>query len=135
VTEGADPSDAAPPTDEPVDQFLYLTTVGRKSGLPRQIEIWYVALNGCYYLVSELRERAQWVQNLRAEPRVGVRLGRWTGAGVGRVVDPAAEPELAASVTARFDEKYGWSDGLIVEITPSVGPLNDTTNAPRQSSR
>ena len=29
------------------------------------------------------------------------------------------EPQLAATVKALFDAKYGWSDGLIAELTPA----------------
>jgi hypothetical protein len=83
VTESPDRSDTRP-ADEPPEQFLYLTTIGRRSSLPREIEIWYAGLDGRYYLISELRERAQWVQNLLVEPRVGIRLGGWTGPGLGR---------------------------------------------------
>ena len=35
------------------DQFLYLTTTGRVSGLPREIEIWFVEANGKYYILAE----------------------------------------------------------------------------------
>jgi hypothetical protein len=31
-------------------------------------------------------------------------------------VESADEPDLAARVSALMDEKYGWSDGLIVEL-------------------
>ncbi len=51
-------------------ELLYLTRTGRRTGLPREIEIWFVELDGRYYLVSELRERAHWVRNAAAEPRV-----------------------------------------------------------------
>jgi hypothetical protein len=36
--------------------------------------------------------------------------------GVPRIV---REPELVAAVASRMDNKYGWSDGLIVEIRPA----------------
>ena len=101
-------------------QFLYLTTTGRATGLPREIEIWFTALDGRYYLISELRERAQWVRNIIRDPRVSFRAGA-DGATVGgraRVVRDDAEPALAATVKARSDAKYGWSDGLLVEVTP-----------------
>jgi deazaflavin-dependent oxidoreductase (nitroreductase family) len=102
--------------------YLYLTTTGRKSGLPREIEIWFVAHGGHYYLVAEHRERAQWVQNIQADPAITFRLAdRERGpafAGKGRVVSRDAEPELAASVSALMDAKYDWSDGLIVELAP-----------------
>ena len=34
-------------------KYLYLTTTGRHSGLPRQIEIWFTRHEGRYYLVAE----------------------------------------------------------------------------------
>jgi hypothetical protein len=36
------------------------------------------------------------------------------------VVDGATQPELERQVRARSVEKYGWGDGLIVEITPGL---------------
>ena len=50
------------------DPYLYLTTTGRKSGKPHQIEIWFVAYNGCYYLVTEDPEHTDWVKNIRSNP-------------------------------------------------------------------
>ncbi len=102
--------------DEP--EFLYLTTTGRRSGWPREIEIWFTRREGRYYLVAEHGERAQWVLNLRADPAVRVRVGAASLSGSARVVDPAAEPELSAAVVKRSEAKYGWGDGLIVEIAP-----------------
>jgi deazaflavin-dependent oxidoreductase (nitroreductase family) len=55
--------------------FLYLTTTGRVSGQPREIEIWFTERDGRYYLIAEHRERANWVRNLQARPQVTVRLG------------------------------------------------------------
>ena len=98
--------------------FLYLTTTGRRTGLPREIEIWFTERDGRYYLIAEHRESAQWVRNLRAQPRVHVRLGDRRFEATARVVDDVKEPDLAAAVKALSDAKYGWSDGLVVEIAP-----------------
>jgi hypothetical protein len=35
------------------------------------------------------------------------------------VVRNDREPQLAATVKALFNAKYGWSDGLIIELTPA----------------
>ncbi len=99
-------------------EFIYVTTTGWKSGNPHTIEIWYVAYQGRYYIVSEHRERSHWVQNIRHDPAITLRVGERTTPGTGRAIDPAAEPELAAAVSALMDAKYEWSDGLIVELTP-----------------
>jgi deazaflavin-dependent oxidoreductase (nitroreductase family) len=98
-------------------EYLYLTTTGRRTGLPHEIEIWFTARDGRYYLVAELGERAGWVQNIRADARVAFRVGARSFAGRGRVVDALAEAELAADVRRRSERKYGWGDGLVVELT------------------
>jgi deazaflavin-dependent oxidoreductase (nitroreductase family) len=99
-------------------EFLYLTSTGRRTGLPREIEIWFTRRNGRYYVIAEHGERAQWVRNLRANPSVRVRAAGLTFQARARVVDAAAEQALASAVQARSQEKYGWSDGLIVELVP-----------------
>ena len=103
--------------DEP--QFLYLTTIGWKSGNFHEIEIWFVAYNGRYYLVSERHKQSHWVINIQHHPHVAFWIGDEGWDGEARLIDPAAEPELAAEVSARMDAKYGWSSGLIVELTPT----------------
>jgi hypothetical protein len=49
---------------------------------------------------------------------VQVRAAGQTFAARARVVDAVAEEALASEVQARSQEKYGWSDGLIVELEP-----------------
>jgi deazaflavin-dependent oxidoreductase (nitroreductase family) len=100
-------------------QYLYLTTTGRRTGRPREIEIWFTRRASRLYLVAEHRQRAQWVRNLRALPRVTVRLGRRTFAATARVVDARAEPALVRAVKTLSEKKYGWGDGRVVELTPS----------------
>jgi deazaflavin-dependent oxidoreductase (nitroreductase family) len=102
------------------ETFLYLTTVGRTTGLPRQIEIWFVEHESRYYLCAELREGAGWVKNLTRQPRVRFAVGERGAAleereATARIVD---EEDLTRAVKSRFEEKYGWSDGLLVEISP-----------------
>lgn len=99
-------------------EFLYLRTVGWKSGQPHEIEIWYVSYKGRYYLVAEHRERTHWVQNLQHHPAVTFHVEGKTYQGTGRAID-RTEPELAAAVAALMDAKYNWSDGLIVELRPA----------------
>lgn len=100
-------------------KFLYLTTTGRRSGRPRQIEIWFTRHEGRYYLVAEHGRRSQWVQNLVAEPAVRVRVGARRFRAQARVVDYRAEPGLTREVRRRSEAKYGWGDGLVVELAPA----------------
>jgi|SRR6266850_2697559 len=45
------------------ENMLYLTTVGRKTGKPRTIEIWFVSYEERIYLLAEHGLKAQWVRN------------------------------------------------------------------------
>lgn len=101
------------------DEFLYLTTTGRKSGNPHEIEIWYVAHGDCYYLCAEQRERSHWVQNIQHDPVVSVRVQGQSFAGTGRALDTEADVELVRVVSGLFDQKFKWSDGLLVELCPA----------------
>jgi len=98
--------------------YLYLTTTGRVTGQAREIEIWFAEHGGRFYLFAE-RESANWVRNIQSQPQVKVRVGDAEFNAIARVVHNEREPELAASVKVLFDTKYGWSDGLIVELAPT----------------
>ena len=54
--------------------YLHLTTTGRVTGQPREIEIWFTEHGGHFYLVAE-RESANWVRNIQSQPQVKVRVG------------------------------------------------------------
>jgi len=101
-------------------QYLYLTTTGRRTGLPREIEIWFTERDRRFYIIAEHGDRANWVRNIRANPRVRVRVGDLQFTGTARLVDDGREPELARAVKELSDAKYGWSSGLITEISPDA---------------
>jgi deazaflavin-dependent oxidoreductase (nitroreductase family) len=92
------------------EQYLYLTTTGRVSGEPREIEIWFGLDGDTAYLLSQGRERSNWVRNLLSEPRVSVRIGGETFSGVARIVDDPAEDararELVAGKYDRLDSDW-----------------------------
>ncbi|MDR7423553.1 MAG: nitroreductase family deazaflavin-dependent oxidoreductase [Armatimonadota bacterium] len=101
--------------------FLYLTTTGRRTGRPRQIEIWFVGTGGRYYVLAERGRRAGWVRNILQEPRVTVRIGSREAPEVAaraRVLDPVADADAWTAARRLAETKYGWGDGLPVEITP-----------------
>jgi deazaflavin-dependent oxidoreductase (nitroreductase family) len=97
---------------------LYLTTVGRRTRLPREIEIWFVAWCERLYLFAETREAAGWVKNIRRNPNVTIRIGEWRGNATARVLDRHTDRKLWDQVAEIAIRKYGWGDGLPVEITP-----------------
>jgi deazaflavin-dependent oxidoreductase (nitroreductase family) len=76
------------------DDFCYLTTIGRVTGRPHTIEIWFAQHGDTIYMLSG-SHTSDWVLNLRRAPDVSVRLGDTTFAGRARVVAHADEDALA----------------------------------------
>jgi deazaflavin-dependent oxidoreductase (nitroreductase family) len=99
------------------EKYLYLTTHGRRSGLAREIEIWFTHLRERFYVIAEY-PTSNWVGNLRAHPEVKVRVGGEEFAGRARVLSKEGDGELVAEVQSLSVKKYGWGDGLVVEIVP-----------------
>ena len=98
------------------EKFLYLTTLGRTPRRPREIEIWFVERDGRFFVLAEHGFNADWVKNLLATPEVTVRVGglRWNATS--RVLDPDADSALFCDVRQLARDKYGWGDGLPVEL-------------------
>jgi deazaflavin-dependent oxidoreductase (nitroreductase family) len=99
-------------------QYLYLTTTGRNSGEPREIEIWFVENEGRFYILAEMFHRAQWVKNIINNPRVRVRVGDNEFQATARVLDRKLDKAAWETAQRLAREKYGWGDGLPVEIAP-----------------
>jgi deazaflavin-dependent oxidoreductase (nitroreductase family) len=100
------------------EAYLYLTTTGRVTGLPRQIEIWFVAEGGHLYILAEHFQKAQWVQNIVRQPRVKVRVAKLEFEATARVLDRERDGERWNVVQDLSRQKYKWGEGLPVEITP-----------------
>jgi deazaflavin-dependent oxidoreductase (nitroreductase family) len=93
------------------ESYCYLTTTGRVSGEPREIEIWFGLEGTTLYMLSGGRDRSDWVRNLMREPRVSVRIADRRFDGRARVVSDANEDVRARELL--FD-KYaeGYSGDL-----------------------
>ena len=91
------------------EDYCYLTTTGRKSGLPREIEIWFGINGNSLYLLSGGGNQSQWVKNLLANPNVTVRIAKHNFNGIARIVSEEKEETTARHILAG---KYqGWKEG------------------------
>jgi deazaflavin-dependent oxidoreductase (nitroreductase family) len=103
-----------PPIDSTLaDQdYCYLTTVGRISGEPREIEIWFGLADGVLYMLAGGGEQANWVRNLMREPRVSVRVAGERRDGRARLVtDPAEDSRARALVFDKYAQRYSGDLG------------------------
>ena len=91
------------------EPYCYLTTTGRVSGNPHEIEIWFGLNDGVLYLLSGGRERSDWVKNIQADPAVRLRIRDQEFEATARVVTDEEEDALARRLLAA---KYqNWHEG------------------------
>jgi deazaflavin-dependent oxidoreductase (nitroreductase family) len=107
-------------------QYLYLTTTGRVTGLPREIEIWFVESEGKLYILAEHFHKTQWVKNIERNPRVRVRVGNEEFQATARTLDESRDAATWKLAQGLEREKYGWGDGLPVEIVPDENQQGPT---------
>ena len=91
------------------ENYCYITTTGRVTGKPHEIEIWFWINEGALYLLSGDMDRSDWVRNLKKNPSVTVRIAKHTFTGTARIVSDAKEDKMARYLLA---EKYQeWEQG------------------------
>jgi deazaflavin-dependent oxidoreductase (nitroreductase family) len=103
------------------EQYCYLTTTGRVSGKPREIEIWFALVHvvevsraeddwpstWTVYMLSGSRDRSNWVRNLIRDPTVSVRIGNRTFPGRARIVeDPEEDLQARDLLIAKYSPSY-----------------------------
>jgi deazaflavin-dependent oxidoreductase (nitroreductase family) len=91
------------------EDFCYVTTTGRVTGRPHEIEIWFGVDGRTLYLLSGGGGRSDWVRNMRAQPQVKVRIAKHELSGTAREVNDDEGDALARRLLAA---KYqGWREG------------------------
>ena len=92
------------------ERFCYLTTTGRISGKPHEIEIWFALDGSTLYMLAGGRHTADWVRNIEQQPAVRIRIRELLLQGTGRIV--ADESEEAIRARELVGPKYGeWQPG------------------------
>ncbi|HET9723809.1 MAG TPA: nitroreductase family deazaflavin-dependent oxidoreductase [Actinomycetota bacterium] len=122
-------SDAADTWTSLADEsYCYVTTVGRRTGEPHTIEIWFVLRGQTIYLLSGGGRRSDWVRNLMQTSDVVVRIGDRRFSGRGRVVDDPDEERLVRDLLpAKYRPGYtgdlsSWQRRALpvaIELSPS----------------
>lgn len=107
-----------------------IVTTGRASGRRHRVRVWFVLDGTTLYAMSRHGIDADWVRNLRVDPRVQVRAGRTAYPGTARLVTDPSENERARRL--QFD-KYaprhrgleGWLDGPATVVAIEVAGLEE----------
>ncbi len=85
------------------EDFCYLTTIGRISGRPHTIEIWFALHEQTLYLLSGGRDKSDWVKNALQTPTVQMKINNTIFSGTTRLITGTEEDALARKIVL---EKY-----------------------------
>jgi len=102
------------------EEFCYVTTVGRVTGKPHTIEIWFSAVGETIYILSDGGPRADWVKNLMKDPSVVVKIGEHAYRGNGRTSIP---PEEAVRARELIPAKYAHREEGLEEWAITAFPV------------
>jgi len=92
-----------------------ITTIGRKSGRPRRIEIYFHQFGGDYYLTGRPGPRRDWQANIEANPEFTLHLKRGLTADIPVVGEPEPDPAKRRTILLRALVENWDSDPLRAE--------------------
>lgn len=104
------------------EEYAYLTTTGRISGDPHEIEIWFSTDGSSVHLLSGGGAGADWVQNLHTEPVAEVRIAGDTATYRARFdLSDDERREAAARHAAKYrpDAADRWAHGHLIALDPA----------------
>ncbi|MBA3689376.1 MAG: nitroreductase family deazaflavin-dependent oxidoreductase [Chloroflexi bacterium] len=113
-------------TDERVSRALSrghtidITTIGRRSGEPRRIELVFHNIDG-HVIISGLPGRRDWYANLVANPRLTFHLKGAVKADLPATARPIVEPAERQAVMERVAQNWGRTDlDRMLERSPLI---------------
>ena len=115
------------------EEYCYLTTTGRVTGKPHEIEIWFAVNEATIYLMSGGMDRSDWVKNLLKNPLVTVRIAGRTFNAAARIVRDKKEEKLARTLLAdKYNERE--SEGSLSDWAQTALVVGFDIDSPRSAT-
>jgi len=107
-------------------KYIHLTTIGRRSGKPHTVELWFAVQNGRVYLSHEGKE-TDWMKNVRKNGHVSFEIGRKNFSGKARHLEEGTDEAWTGKV-ALYEKYYGKATREVIEdwFSPSKLLLIET---------
>lgn len=94
------------------DLVIDITTIGRKTGKPRRLEIWFHNLDGELFLTGSPGKKRDWLANLIANPAFTFHLKQSIRADIPAKATPIFDGPSRREIMARLIEKLGGGRDL-----------------------
>jgi len=94
------------------DLVIDITTIGRKTGKLRRLEIWFHNLDGELFLTGSPGKKRDWLANLIANPNFTFHLKQSIRADIPAKATPIFDEPSRREIMARLIEKLGGGRDL-----------------------
>jgi deazaflavin-dependent oxidoreductase (nitroreductase family) len=113
------------------DRVIDITTIGRRTGEPRRIEIWYHRVDGHYYITGTPGRPRDWYANLVAHPGFTFHLKESATADLPAtarpITDPAEREKVFTGLLALLGGDFTGKPGQEPEVWLAGSPLVEVT--------
>jgi deazaflavin-dependent oxidoreductase (nitroreductase family) len=111
--------------------FALLETTGRRTGRPRHTPVGNGLLGDTFWLIAAHGLQSDYVRNLRAVPRVRVKIGRRWRSGTAHLIGEDDTDTRSRTLPYRWDAAIGRAMATSpLTIRIDLDPVGDTDDAP-----
>lgn len=112
------------------DRLIDITTIGKTSGTPRRIEIWFHRVDGRFYITGRPPRPRSWYANLIAHPEFTFHLTKSATADLPAtarpITDPAERTEVLSAIFAQLPQ-LGANPRTPLSMWIAQAPLVEVT--------
>lgn len=101
------------------DPTIDISTIGRRSGEPRRIEIWMLDVDGRFFITGTPGSR-DWLANVRANPSLTVHLKRTAGLDLPATATPVSDNETRRAVIEHLSARWYRTQSPIDELVAAA---------------
>ena len=104
------------------ERFIRITTRGRKTGRPHEVELW-CALAGGKIFLSQEGELTDWMKNIEAKQKVTGKIASVKFEGSGKLLKKKGDASRELGEKALYEKYYGKAGREVIEDWFSLSSL------------
>jgi deazaflavin-dependent oxidoreductase (nitroreductase family) len=112
------------------NKYIYLTTMGRRTGRPRTVELWFAIVCGENIYLSHEGEPTDWMKNILKNSKIRFRIGGDQYRGKARIVED--EGSFEKGKHALYLKYYGKAGDDVIDDWFSGSKIVEISEIERQ---